>query len=135
MIRQSEHFKAKDGPFDPAIRARAAEIAQNYHIVLEPHERKGWMGTAVEIPTVFSSGRTPDECVEAVRRALTVSLASLIEAGVEPPEPLNPKRREEQMNIRLLPREKSLLQYAAIRQGFRSVSEYVRVVALRDASN
>lgn len=133
MIRRNSEVAPKSGPFDPAIRARAEEIALQYHIMLEPHERQGWMGTAVEIPTVFSSGKTPDRCVEATQKALTVAVATMMEAGIEPPEPLSTDKREEQLNIRLQPREKLILQQSAVRQGFRSVSEYVRVVALRDA--
>jgi predicted RNase H-like HicB family nuclease len=134
MIRRADdNPRPKEGPFDPAIRDQAADIARQYHIMLEPHERLGWMGTAVEIPTVFSSGKTPDKCVEATQKALTVAVASMLEANVDPPEPLTTGRREEQMNVRLQPREKLILQQAAARQGFRSVSEYVRVVALRDA--
>lgn len=69
--------------------------------MLQPHERQGWMGTAVEIPTVFSSGKTPDKCVEATHKALAVAVATMLEAGIEPPEPLTTGKREEQMNIRL----------------------------------
>ena len=41
--------------------------------------------------------------------------------------------RSEQMNIRLFAEEKALLEAAARKLGYRSISDYVRVIVLKDA--
>ena len=127
--------KPVEGPFDPILQAQARELADRYHIILEAASRGGYLGKALEMPTVISRGLTADACMSATRAALTVAIASLLEAGVAPPEPFSERRRAEQMNIRLDALEKMVLKQAAAKQGFRNISEYVRVVALRDARN
>ncbi len=131
-IRSKKHIP-KDGPFDRKLFERAGDLASRYRIVLKPETRSGFLGTVLEIPTVFSTGASPDECVRKVRDALTVAVASLMEAGVRPPQPVSEGQRQEQMNIRLDPEEKLLLKEAASQRGFRSVSDYVRAIALGDA--
>jgi len=121
------------GAFDRRLLANARAVANRYRIMLNPNEKLGFVGSAIELPTVFSSGSTPDQCVQATREALVVAVASLLEAGVRPPAPLGEHKRQEQMNIRLDAEEKFLLREAAVRSGFRSASDYVRAIALRDA--
>lgn len=131
----TDKHKPIEGPFDPKLLARAKDLAGEYHIMLESRERAGFLGTALEMPTVFAKGATADACVNATRQALGIAIASMLEAGAQPPQPYAERRRAEQMNIRLDAREKMLLKQAATRHGFRSASDYVRVVALKDAQN
>lgn len=127
--------KPIEGPFEPKLLAQAKELAGSYHVVLESRGGSGLVGTSLEMPTVFAKGATADACVIATRQALTIAIASMLEAGAQPPRPYVEQRRAEQMNIRLDAREKMLLKQAAARHGFRSASDYVRVVALKDAQN
>lgn len=133
MANKTKKHVPKDGPFDTGILDRAIDLASRYRIVLRPEGRKGFVGTVLEIPTVFSTGDSADECVRKVRDAVAVAVASLLEAGVRPPQPVSEGQRQEQMNIRLDPEEKLLLKEAANQRGFRSVSDYVRAIALGDA--
>lgn len=122
-----------EGPFDPAVANRAKKASADYRVVLQKGQGGGFVGTCLEIPTVFSTGKTPNACVEATYKALTVAVATMLEAGVAPPQPLTERKRTEQMNVRLDGEEKLVLRSAAKRRGYRSASDYVRAVALRDA--
>lgn len=133
MAQKSSRMKPKETPIDRELLKKAEGFARDYHIVIESHERAGYMGTSLEIPTVFSTGATPDKCVSATQQALTVAIAAMMEAGVNPPKPYVERKRDEQMNIRIDAEEKLLLKQAANRQGFSSISEFVRVTVLRNA--
>ena len=76
-----------DRPFAPAILKQARQIAGRYRIVLEPSEELGFIGRALELPTGFAHGATPDECVEATRKGVTAAVATMLEAGRRPPAP------------------------------------------------
>jgi len=80
------------------------------------------------MPTVFADGQTPDACVRAVREALTVAVATMLENGKRPPTSAN--RRSVQVNIRLTPDEKLALEEAASRMGFKGLSDFIRHAAL-----
>lgn len=99
-----------------------------YRIVLEPSRELGYIGTAIEFPTVMADGPSPDECVAATREALTVAAATMIEMGKRPPS--GPATRNVQINIRLTTEEKLALEGAASRMGFHGVSDFVRAAAL-----
>ena len=75
-------------PFDPAILRVARGFAAEYQIILEASEDLGYMGTSVEMPTVFADGRTPASCRVATREALTLAVATMIECGDTPPAPV-----------------------------------------------
>lgn len=120
--------KALDCPFDAALWAKAAAIVTAYRLVLEKDAKLGYFGSAIEIPTVFADGKTPDDCVRAVREALTVAVASMLERGARPPG--GRAKRSLQINVRLSPDEKLALEEAAMRQGYKGISEYVRAAAL-----
>lgn len=119
-----------DRPFDKALLQRAEQIARQYRIVLECDEQGDWIGSGVELPTVFGGGQTPDECVKDTRQALIVAVAHLLELGQHPPEAT---ARTLQVNIRLTPEEKLVLTSTAHRIGFQGLSDYVRAVALERA--
>jgi len=133
--RSRKSSKASSSPnkrFDPAVLKRAGNIAAGYRLVLEPNDELGYIGSSVEIPTVFADGKTPDECVRATGEALTVAVATMLESGQRPPT--SRAKRSTQVNIRLSPDEKFHLQDAAARLGFRGLSDFIRAVAL-DRSN
>jgi predicted RNase H-like HicB family nuclease len=106
---------------------RAREIAAAYRIVLEQAKGSGYVGSAVELPTVFARGETPDACVEATRKAIEAAVAWLLESGRRPPG----AKRTVQVNIRLTPEESFQLKEAANRMNFRSVSDFIRSAAIR----
>jgi len=115
-------------PFDPAVLRRAKKIVVDYRLILEEDAELGYIGSAVEMPTVFADGRTADECVKAIRHALAVAVATMIESGRRPPSSRG--KRSAQVNVRLTPDERFHLQDAAARLGFRGLSDFIRAVAL-----
>lgn len=122
---------ALDRPFDPAILARAREIARRYRIVLENCDNEcTYLGTSLEMPGVFADGETPDKCVEEVREALTFAVAHLIEMGETPPAPADEQVRNKQVNIRLTEAEQARLREAAKARGFNDISDYIRSTTL-----
>ena len=121
--------KALDRPFDAAVLKRAREVAGQYQIILQS-EDGDYYGRGLEMPYVMSDGKTPDACVRATREALTVAVATLLEAGSPPPAPASERKRTEQVNVRLTPEEKLLLEEAARSRGFRGLGDFVRSTAL-----
>lgn len=115
-------------PFTASILRRAGEIADKYRVILEPNDELGFIGSAIEMPTVFADGATPDRCVKATRQALTIAVATMLEAGKRPP--VAKGRRAFQINVRLTAEEKLALEEAAANLGFRGISEFVRAAAL-----
>ncbi|HEX4125730.1 MAG TPA: type II toxin-antitoxin system HicB family antitoxin [Tepidisphaeraceae bacterium] len=127
MSRSSR--KKIDRPFPPAILERARRIAADYQIILQTEDGE-YYGRGLELPFVMSDGKTPDECVRATREALAVAIATALEAGKSPPSPASRRQRTEQINIRVSPEEKLLLEEAARSSGFRGISDYVRTASL-----
>jgi predicted RNase H-like HicB family nuclease len=105
----------------------AAAMAQRYRIVLERDEG-AYLARAVEVPTVFASAGTPNECEAKIREMLTIAVATMMEMGDSPPLPAS--KRRVQVNIRLSGDEKMILEESAQQAGFRGVSEFVRFAAL-----
>lgn len=120
--------KRIDRPFDAAVLSRARSVVADYRIILEPDETLGYLGSAIEMPMVFADGRTPDQCVKAVREALSVAVATMLEMGKRPPVARG--QRTQQVNVRLSPDEKLALEEAASQMGFKGLSDYVRAAAL-----
>jgi predicted RNase H-like HicB family nuclease len=108
---------------------RAGAIAERYQIILQ-FEDGEYYGRGLEMPYVMNDGKTPDACVRATREALTVAVATLLEAGEVPPAPASEGKRTEQVNVRLTPEEKLLLEEAARSRGFRGLGDFVRSTAL-----
>jgi predicted RNase H-like HicB family nuclease len=109
---------------------KAKKIVADYRIILERHERLGFIGSSVELPTVFSDARTPEKCYKAVADALMVAVATMIECGQRPPQPASAGRRTEQVNVRLTAEEKLLFANAATNLGFKGISDFIRNTAL-----
>jgi predicted RNase H-like HicB family nuclease len=124
--------KAIDRPFNAVILRRAREIADSYRIILS-HEGGLYYGRGLELPDAMNHGRTPDECVRATRDILTTAVAYMLENGETPPSPAGENKRTEQINIRLTPEEKLLLEETARSKGFRGISDFVRSVSLGSA--
>lgn len=127
--QQQAISQAIDRPFSPEIWARARNTVLRYRLILEPSEEVGFVGTALELPGAFADGRTADECVSATREAVATAVATMLEAGQEPPRPAS-SRRTEQINIRLSAEEKALLEDLARTRGFRGISDFMRAAAL-----
>lgn len=127
--KSSRTIRPKFGPFEPATWRKASSIVAGYRLILEPDERLGYISSSIEMPTVFADGRTPDACVKAAREALTVAVAAMLERGATPPT--SRSKRSVQINIRLTPDEKLVLEEAAARMGFKALSDLVRSAALQ----
>src|ERR1700729_2404113 len=97
---ESQNNRVVDHPFDPKILERAKALAWRYQIVLEPDEDCGYIGSSLELPYVYADGLTADECVQAVREAMTAAIAYLLEIGQVPPVPAKEQVRNKQVNIR-----------------------------------
>lgn len=78
----------------------------------------------------MADGPTIGKCAEQVLEATTAALATLLERGEHPPSPSREGKRDQQLNIRLTAEEKLALEGLAAREGYRSVSDYVRAAAL-----
>jgi predicted RNase H-like HicB family nuclease len=118
-----------DRPFSRDVLGRAREIAVRYQIVIQQDD-DGYYGRGLEMPGVMNDGKTPADCVKATRESLVSAVAYLLESGKTPPPPASENRRSEQINIRLTPEERVLLEEAARRKGFRGVSDFVRNASL-----
>ncbi len=105
-----------------------------YRIILEKDEGLGYIGSSIELPAVFADGATPASCVDAMQRALTFAVATMIECGQRPPATASSGKRDVQVNIRLTAQEKLRLLEAARRLGFKGVSDFVRLAALERTS-
>lgn len=117
---------------DAKTLTRAQEIAHSYTVLLEPHERLGFMASALEFPTVWADGKTEAACLKKMRYALTGAVAFMLYSGEAPPQPASDDRRDQQINIRLTSEEKALLENLAKRRGFRGISDLVRTAALSE---
>ncbi len=109
---------------------KAKKIAGEYRITIERNERLGFIGSSVELPTVFADARTAEMCYQATQEALMVAVATMIECGQRPPQPASAKKRNEQVNVRLTSEEKILLSNAASSLGFKGISDFIRNTAL-----
>ena len=121
-------------PFDGALWLRAAAIATEYKFVIAPHEDVGFIGCTVEFPLAFGEGKTIGACVKDTRLATIAAVAVMLEHGETPPTPAGEGRREQQVNIRLSAEERFRLEQAARKSGYRSLSDFMRAAAMREAS-
>ena len=123
----------KDRPFSPAILARARAIAQKYQFVLWREDGE-WYGRGVELPDAMNDGKTPEECIANVRDTFVTVVAYLLEKGQSAPAPASEKLRTMQVNVRLAPEEKLVMEAAAKQRGFEGLSDFMRVAALTAAA-
>jgi len=109
---------------------KAHDIVLGYHIVLEDSHNLGFIGSSMEMPNVYADGKTADACVKAVREALQIAAATMLEMGKNPPVAFSTEKRDVQVNIRLNHEEKNMLLKAAKFLGFRGISDFIRNCAL-----
>lgn len=122
--------KAVNAAFDTAVLDRARKIAATYTVLLQPEPGIGFVGRGLELPLAMDEGRTADECVRKTRDAFVAAVATMLEKDEVPPPAAREKLRTEQINIRVTPEEKLLLEEAARSKGFRGVSDFVRTAGL-----
>jgi predicted RNase H-like HicB family nuclease len=115
-------------PFRPAILQKAREIAHGYKLTIEKSDRLGYIGSSVELPTVFADGDTPQKCYEATQEALSVAVAAMLETGQTPPQPAAFMKRTTQVNVRLTHEEKAVI--AAAKAGFKGLADFIRTTVL-----
>ena len=129
--RKRRGAKRKDvrRPFDPALLARAREIAAGYQIVVW-FEDGEYYGRGVELPWSFGDGPTPGECVAQTREALVTTVATMLEDGEPPPPPASEQKRTEQINLRVTAEERLRLEALAKQHGFKGVGDYLRARGL-----
>lgn len=121
---------AIDRAFDALIWHRAQSVAAGYGFLIQPHEDVGFLARGLEMPNVFADGKTPEECVRAIREALAVAVATMGEMGETPPAPASETIRREQINVRVTVEEKLRMEGAARTRGYRGVSDFVRTTTL-----
>lgn len=124
--------KALNKPFKESIVRKARKIVADYRIILERNERLGFIGSSVELPTVFADAKTPEKCYRTTQDALMVAVATMIECGQRPPQPASMGLRTEQVNVRLTAEEKLLFANAAMNLGFKGISDFIRSTALNN---
>lgn len=119
----------KSGAFNPTIWKTALKTASEYQIILSTEEGE-WYGRGLELPNIFGDGDTAEACVESTREALAVAVAYLLETGKTPPTPAQQGLRTQQVNVRLTPEEKALLETRAHSRGFNGLSDFIRAVVI-----
>jgi len=90
----------------------------------------GFLGRTVEMPLVMADGKTIDRCAAETIEATALAISAMLERGERPPSPAGDEKREVQLNVRLTALERLALENAARREGYRSVSDFVRAAAL-----
>lgn len=122
-----------DRPFDPSIWKQSAQIAGGYRLVIQKDPDVGYLGRSIEMPLVMAEGSTIARCAAETLDALTAAVATLLESGQRPPQPVSQEKRTAQLNIRVTEEEKLRLEDAARQQGYRGISDYIRASILKDA--
>jgi predicted RNase H-like HicB family nuclease len=130
-MKQKNSRKDIARPFEPKIMDAARRIANSYDIVLR-FEDSEWYGHALEYPEAMGDGKTETACVRATRQALTVAVATMLEDGQTPPPPARQGYRSAQVNVRLTPEEKAVLESKASSKGFRGLSDFIRTTVLAE---
>lgn len=98
--------------------------------MLETDDDGGCIGFTQEMPTVFGDGPTIAACAKDTLESTTESICVMLEHGDTPPAPAREGKRDQQVNVRLSVEEKARLEAIASREGFRSISDYIRNAAL-----
>jgi predicted RNase H-like HicB family nuclease len=117
-------------PFHASILEKAREIARGYKLMIEKSDRLNYVGSAVEMPTVFADGATPQKCYEATQEALSVAVATMLESGQTPPQSAAFMKRTTQVNVRLTHEEKAMIAAAAAKSGFKGLADFIRTTVL-----
>jgi predicted RNase H-like HicB family nuclease len=127
----SSRAKALDRPFEKAVLAKARAIAEQYKIIVA-FEDGDWYGHGLEMPTACGDGRTVQAAVADTRESLVTAVAYILEEGQVPPAPAREGYRSMQVNVRLTPEEKAMLESKAKAKGFRGLSDFIRASVLTE---
>jgi predicted RNase H-like HicB family nuclease len=130
-MKQKIHNNLEEA-FDKTTLSNARKITGGYRVIIEENDKLGYIGSAVELPTVFADGKTPADCYQAVQEALTGAVATMIKSGRKPPQSSLAEKRTEQVNVRLTAYEKLLLSTKAVDMGFAGISDLIRSVAIKN---
>ena len=130
LKHSSGNGKKVSDPFRPTILQKAREIVRHYKLIIEKSDHLGYLGSSVEMPTVLADGATPDQCYRATQEALSVAVATMLEAGQTPPQSAGFMKRTTQVNVRLTPEEKALMASAAAKAGFKGLGDFIRATVL-----
>lgn len=103
---------------------------RDFRIIVQRHPGGRYVGFSAELPGVMGGGDTPEACVADTLRSQVFCVAMMLEKNEPIPEPVSKRARTEQLNLRVSPGEKHALEEAAIEEGYRSVSDFVRQAAL-----
>ena len=128
-----EERKRLGRKIDASTWKRADKVARTYRLVLETDEDGGYVASTSELPLVMGGGETIEACAADVIEATATVIATMIEKGETPPSPASAGKRDRQVNIRLTAEEKRQLEAASRREGFRSVSDFLRSAGLGQA--
>jgi predicted RNase H-like HicB family nuclease len=133
----SGRVPSREEAFKPGLLEKGRLLAGQYRIVLQPSsEKRDYLGWCLEMPGVMAEGSTPAKCLAETQEAIAEAIATLLETGQQPPAPYGQREvRTAQINIRVTPEEKLLLEEAGRQRGFNAVSDFVRTAALREAQN
>ena len=82
----------------------------------------------------MSEGKDVQACMTNVLDATVGAIATTLESGGTPPAPAREGKRDQQVNVRISADEKMRLEEIARREGYRSVSDFIRAAALGRAS-
>jgi predicted RNase H-like HicB family nuclease len=110
-------------------RATAAKLADKYRITLW-REEDGWYARCVELPNCMGDGDTPEAAIASTRQAIIAGLATDLARGLPAPLPAREGVRSVQVNVRLSPDEREVIEANAIQAGFKGMADYIRAVAL-----
>lgn len=122
--------KKANSKFDVNILTKAKSISDNYQIIIRKGGEFGYIGCSLEIPTMYIDETTANKCYEATREALKLTVAAMLECGITPPPAFSPKKRTQQVNIRLNSEEKLQLTQMSRQFGFKGLSDFIRMCAL-----
>lgn len=127
----SKKSAGRGSPVPPDIMRQAIAFADQYRFVFQLEPDGGYIGHPLEMPLVLGSGDTIDACYRDTMEAATMAVAAVLERGEQPPAPSREGKRDQQVNIRLTADEKMSLEAAANRDGFRSLSDFMRAASLQ----
>jgi len=127
--KSKESAKALDRPFPPEVLKQAKRIAGRYQVIFSCEEGH-WYARGLELPQVLADGKTVNQCMEDAREALCGAVALMLEQGQRPPAPARVGTRTQQVNVRVTPEEKVLLESTAKRKGYTGLSDFLRAAAM-----
>ncbi|NLE58372.1 MAG: hypothetical protein GX616_08430 [Planctomycetes bacterium] len=97
------------------------------------YEDDEWYGHGLELPGARGDGKTPAAAVADTREALVTMVAYMLEEGQTIPAPASEGNRSVQINIRVTPEEKTVLESRSRAKGFRGLSDFIRTSVLEKA--